>query len=254
MSDKIKQNSNCALLIYRPSDESGQILPCGRNDITGKWWTLLAKNQKLSALSIIFCVLFSSLAFTQVVAQTQSRSVLQGEIRSAADGHNTIDSNIVQPLALGMKVPEEFWTTNHLFYNNGDTVRTNLEQYRNKLLVLDFWATWCAICIGQMEKNDKLFAQFQEEANILLVNPRVTRDTYEKIKTQEPSILEASKMSALQSIIDDTLIQQLFPHKIYPRYVWISHGRFLAHTLAPSVSAGHVADMLNILSQGNHEK
>ena len=38
------------------------------------------------AFIIIFCVLFSQLAFTQAVAQTQSGSVLQGEVRSAADG------------------------------------------------------------------------------------------------------------------------------------------------------------------------
>ena len=192
-------------------------------------------------------MLFSSLTLSEVSAQ-ESRVML------GADGPKGLDSSVVKPLLLGMKVPEEFWATEHLFYNNGDTIRTNLESYRDKLLVLDFWATWCAICIGQMEKNDKLFAQFQKGANLLLVNPRSTRDTYEKIKTQEPSILETSKMVGLQSIIDDTLIQQLFPHKIYPRYVWISHGRFLAHTLAPSVSAGHVADMLNILDQGNHEK
>ncbi|WP_164111695.1 MULTISPECIES: SusC/RagA family TonB-linked outer membrane protein [Sphingobacterium] len=40
----------------------------------------------LIAFKIVFCVLFSQLAFTQAVAQTQSGSVLQGEVRSAADG------------------------------------------------------------------------------------------------------------------------------------------------------------------------
>ncbi|MFD2556293.1 SusC/RagA family TonB-linked outer membrane protein [Sphingobacterium tabacisoli] len=40
----------------------------------------------LSACLMILCVLFSSLVFTQAVAQEQSRSVLIGEVRSAADG------------------------------------------------------------------------------------------------------------------------------------------------------------------------
>ncbi|WP_164111981.1 MULTISPECIES: SusC/RagA family TonB-linked outer membrane protein [Sphingobacterium] len=43
-------------------------------------------SKKNFIVSTIFCVLFSSLTFTQAVAQTQSGSVLQGEVRSAADG------------------------------------------------------------------------------------------------------------------------------------------------------------------------
>src|SRR5690606_32680986 len=36
----------------------------------------------------------------------------------------------IKPLKVGEKVPEEFWTREHLFYTNGDTVRKTLQEYR----------------------------------------------------------------------------------------------------------------------------
>uniref|UniRef100_UPI0013DB552A carboxypeptidase-like regulatory domain-containing protein n=1 Tax=Sphingobacterium sp. xlx-130 TaxID=2654323 RepID=UPI0013DB552A len=49
-------------------------------------WLPGAISHKLSACLIIFCVVFSSPATSGAVAQTQPGSVLQGEVRSAADG------------------------------------------------------------------------------------------------------------------------------------------------------------------------
>src|SRR5699024_12782984 len=40
----------------------------------------------------------------------------------------------ISPLSVGEKVPAEFWTREHLFYIDGDTVRKNLEEYKGKLL------------------------------------------------------------------------------------------------------------------------
>ncbi|MCY4779074.1 SusC/RagA family TonB-linked outer membrane protein [Sphingobacterium sp. UT-1RO-CII-1] len=46
-------------------------------------------------LLTIFCVLFSSLAFTQAAAQTQAELVLRGEVRSAADGQAIEGASII---------------------------------------------------------------------------------------------------------------------------------------------------------------
>lgn len=59
-------------------------------------------------------MLFSS------VALAQSRG-----LPGAADGQREII-----PLQIGDTVPQEFWTREHLFYINGDTVRKSLDGYR----------------------------------------------------------------------------------------------------------------------------
>ncbi|WP_164124312.1 SusC/RagA family TonB-linked outer membrane protein, partial [Sphingobacterium luzhongxinii] len=58
----------------------------GRGDEQRGPWLPGAISQRLSACLIIFCVVFSSPATSGAVAQTQPGSVLQGEVRSAADG------------------------------------------------------------------------------------------------------------------------------------------------------------------------
>src|SRR5690606_27086888 len=43
---------------------------------------------------------------------------------------------VVKRLMVGQKVPEEFWTKEHLFFHNGDTLRQTLEEHRGKIVVL----------------------------------------------------------------------------------------------------------------------
>src|SRR5690606_13499964 len=41
----------------------------------------------------------------------------------------------VTSLRVGSKVPNEFWTKEHLFYVNGDTIRKTLEEHKGKMVV-----------------------------------------------------------------------------------------------------------------------
>ncbi|HLR01008.1 MAG TPA: hypothetical protein VK102_11610 [Sphingobacterium sp.] len=160
----------------------------------------------------------------------------------------------IRPLKVGEKVPEEFWTREHLFYIDGDTVRKNLEEYKGKLLVLDFWATWCAICLHQMGGKQSLFSHFPDKANLLLVNPLVTKDTYTSIASHQDRLSEFSTTPVFTSIIEDERIQQLFPNHIYPRYAWIGpRGDLIGLTTARFATEGNLKEMLGILDK-DHEK
>ncbi|WP_286801725.1 MULTISPECIES: TlpA family protein disulfide reductase [Sphingobacterium] len=161
----------------------------------------------------------------------------------------------VEPLLVGQKLPEEFWTRKYLVYNNGDTTRQTLEAYRGKLLVLDFWATWCAICLGQMKDKDKLFSRFLDDAKLIYVNPTQTKDRYSNIIKIQDKLAERSLTGNFQSIIQEEYLQQLFPNRIYPRYVWIGpRGDLIAMTLALSVTDGHIKDMLNLINPKDGKK
>ncbi|WET69715.1 TlpA disulfide reductase family protein [Sphingobacterium sp.] len=161
----------------------------------------------------------------------------------------------VEPLLIGQKLPEEFWKREYLVYNNGDTTRQTLEAYRGKLLVLDFWATWCAICLGQMKEKDELFNRFPADAKLIYVNPTQTKDTYTNIVKIQDRLAERSLSGKFQSIIEENYLQQLFPNYIYPRYVWIGpRGDLIGLTLALSVTDGHIKDMLNLINPKDGKK
>lgn len=161
----------------------------------------------------------------------------------------------IHPLIVGQRVPDDFWTREHLFYINGDTVRRTLGEYKGKLLVLDFWATWCAICLAQMKEKQQLFSNYPDETAFLLVNSLRTKDNYEAIQKRHDKISASSLGGKIESIIEDSYLQGLFPTKSYPRYVWIGpYGNVVAMTMALSVTDGHLKDMLNLFNEHNGKK
>lgn len=160
-----------------------------------------------------------------------------------------------KPLLVGQQLPDEFWTRQYLFYIDSDTVRKDLSEYKGKLLVLDFWATWCAICLAQMKDKQTLFAKYPTETAFLMVNPSVTKDTYSTIAEKHDKIAGLSSGRQVVSVIEDSYIQSLFPNHIYPRYVWIGPGgNLVAQTLALSVTEGHLKDMLDLFNESYGKK
>jgi len=53
----------------------------------------------------------------------------------------------------------------------GDGTETDLSAFRGKVLIVNFWATWCAPCIKEMPSLDRLQAAFPgEDFEVVAVN------------------------------------------------------------------------------------
>jgi thiol-disulfide isomerase/thioredoxin len=134
-------------------------------------------------------------------------------------------THIIGPVKVGDKLAEHFWQQEHIIYHNGKTSKQTLAQYRDKLLILDFWATWCSSCIKKFAFADSLNRKYDQQVMVLLVNSIGTKDTEEKINTTL-----ANYGRSLQTVNKDTLLKQLFPHAQLPHYVWIEQGQVRAIT------------------------
>lgn len=158
-----------------------------------------------------------------VLVNSSSRSFAQ----SRQDSEAGAEVSVIRALQIGDQVPEEFWNQLHLFSKNGHLVKESLNAHRGKLLVIDFWASWCAPCLSAFPVMDSLSAQYD--------GLQFIKATYEEVAVK----------AASSSIIQDTLLSQYFAHRIIPHYAWISPtGRVLAFTAKDGLNAEHIEKML----------
>jgi len=133
----------------------------------------------------------------------------------------------VKPLLTAQKVPDEFWTRKHLFYIDGDTVRKDLSAYKDKMLVLGFWATWCSSCLKNGPMIETIVDKNPEKLAYVKVNSMRTKDNVVKINNLLNGSIGQSyglQSDSFSSVIEDTYLQELFPNHGYPLYVWIYKG------------------------------
>ena len=148
-----------------------------------------------------------------------------------------------KPLSVGDTVPDIVFE--NVLHHSAPTAR--LSDFKGKLVILDFWATWSTSCLHAFPKMDSLQAVFGEEVKILLVNQKNTRDDLSKVQSFFAKYkARTGEELRLTTVVNDTLTGKLFPHQLLPHYVWIGRsGRLIATTSAGAVTAANIRDVLD---------
>ncbi|WP_025606904.1 TlpA family protein disulfide reductase [Pontibacter actiniarum] len=106
---------------------------------------------------------------------------------------------------------------------NSSRSSVRLSDFRGKLLLLDFYATWCSTSRSVMPRLDSLQRIFGQQLQILLVSYPAARDTRQ---TVENFLTEHRRPDgqpyALPSVVEDTSLVPLFPHEHIPHFAWIT--------------------------------
>ncbi|MFC1225331.1 TlpA family protein disulfide reductase [Pedobacter sp. BG31] len=134
-------------------------------------------------------------------------------------------------IAVGGAVPEAIWQSSHFAFSGdkpdeGKNTSVTLNRYRGKLILLDFWATYCVPCITSFPKMQVLQQKYQNDLQIILVNnePLARATAFLQKRKDEHN-------EAFTAIVADTLLNNTFPHRTIPHYVWIGKdGKVLAIT------------------------
>lgn len=153
----------------------------------------------------------------------------------------TLKAQHITPLNIGDTVPDALWNQPLSVVNHAEGKSTlTLNDYRGKLIILDFWATWCGSCIAAMPKAHKLQEDFGDSLAVLPV-------AYEPLSKAANFLTTNQYLISLRlfSIAGDSVLQKAFPHKILPHYVWITpDGTFAATTSSEYLNAQYVKSIL----------
>ncbi len=80
-----------------------------------------------------------------------------------------------------------------------------LSEYRGKVVLVDFWATWCAPCILEVPGLVKLYNEYKEKGLVILgmsldTDQKRLRNFVAKNKVEYPVLIKARAVSALYAV------------------------------------------------------
>jgi thiol-disulfide isomerase/thioredoxin len=154
-------------------------------------------------------------------------------IQTAIPAKQTQD---ITQLRIGDKVPEELWNMSFTAVNHQGEEGISLGNYRDKLIILDFWSTYCAPCIKAIPKFEKLQHDLKNDVQFIMV----TSQPQEVI-----SHFFTKRNVKLPSVVGDTLLNNVFPHSYVPHEIWIKDGEIFAITREIEITYDNIREVLD---------
>jgi len=142
-----------------------------------------------------------------------------------------------QALKVGDAIPEELWSMPLQVVNHPEEKETiSLGEYKDKLIILDFWATWCGPCIKSLNKLNDIQKGMTESFAVI----PISTESGEKL---QPYIQR--KNWSVFSVVEDRNLANIFPHRYIPHYVWVHDGRVKAITGHEEVGLEQIKHLLS---------
>lgn len=139
----------------------------------------------------------------------------------------------------GLKIGDEFIapTAIQQLPNRGNTI--DLHKLENKVVILDFFDTYCGTCIQSMPHLQQLQNKLKNKIQIITVGWQ-DKATLEKFYTNN-AFLKVNKVN-LPVIYSDVYLKEKFPHQSVPHVVFLFKGKVQA------ITGGKLITEENILS------
>jgi len=146
-----------------------------------------------------------------------------------------IRSKAVRNLGPGDNVPDIFIPR----IINYKYSKAKISDFKDRLLILDFWDTYCSGCVAALPRMEALQEQFGDSITILPV-------TYQKEALVRAFLKKNihTKDLIIPSVVEDTILSAWFKHVYIPHEVWIYKGKVIAQTLSDYVDSDNIRFVL----------
>ncbi|TAM97108.1 MAG: TlpA family protein disulfide reductase [Chitinophagaceae bacterium] len=166
------------------------------------------------------------------------RSFAQENASSPSLNRPPLQSDKIQPIKIGQKVPETFLRG---ILNYKDSTAQLSDFYKGKLLIIDFWATWCSPCITSLPILDSIHKVMSNKVNIIAVTYQ-TKDEVKAFFKKHKNM----ENSTLPFVVGDEILSRFFPYKYVPQEIWIdSNGYLRGITTNDNVTVRNIDSLLN---------
>jgi thiol-disulfide isomerase/thioredoxin len=151
----------------------------------------------------------------------------------------------VRPLTVGDPVPAI--DISNVYNYPASSIQ--LSDFKGKLVILDFWSSWCSSCIALFPHLDSLQRRYKNNLQIILVNTKSNRskDDAAKIKKILARVQQNTGVHiALPVAYNCPLLDRYFPCIAIPHEVWISNeSKVVAITAANEVIPANIEGLLS---------
>lgn len=142
-------------------------------------------------------------------------------------------------LKVGERIPN---ITIGNFYNEPQRKEKISNLYKDRLLILDFWGTWCGACLEELPKFGDLKKRFGDRIQIIAVGYE-PKERIASLFRRNPSLNSSSYLTIFD---DSVLTKQLFPHKLLPHIAWIDkNGTVIGITSGEYVNENYINEVLS---------
>ncbi len=134
----------------------------------------MAKTIKLANYQGLLIILVGALAYLSYTNYN-----LEQDLEKYKEYYKTIAIKYVQEIMekpeLSAPDPEEMEITtidfesNMLLFNDLEGNEFSLRNFENKVLFINYWATWCNPCLAEMPSMAELYEQYKENDNIVFL-------------------------------------------------------------------------------------
>jgi thiol-disulfide isomerase/thioredoxin len=121
-----------------------------------------------------------------------------------------------------------------------DGERFTNESVKGKVVLLEFWTTWCGYCLAEAPFVEKIHQEFDSKGLIVLtVNVGESKNKVKKYLEQHPKLSHVVLMS-------DTNLAAMFQANVYPIYIVIDKDGNIAATQRGAAGEERLRDLLEL--------
>jgi thiol-disulfide isomerase/thioredoxin len=123
------------------------------------------------------------------------------------------------------------------------SLRNILEEKKNLLTYLDFWATWCAPCLMEMSHSRELSQEFKD-SNVTFIYISIDKDKDKWLK-KLPKLPTGPNIRHFRSLDDTKLLNSIGVQSV-PRYMLTDWNMSMISSNAPRPGSREIRNLISL--------